>query len=61
MITQEIVNALREAGYTNGWIVNGDEITLWQDEPIESTPPKLGLPDQQNTSSSQIAAPTDPE
>lgn len=45
MISSDIIQALRDAGYTNGWIVNGDEITLWQDETTGDETPKLGLPD----------------
>jgi hypothetical protein len=49
MITSDIIQALRDAGYSNGWIVNGDEITLWQDATNEEAVVKLGLPDHVKT------------
>lgn len=60
MITSEIIQALRDAGYKNGWIVNGDEITLWQDPTDVPAVVKLGLPDHVNTNAPVTDTPSDP-
>ena len=30
MTNQEIVNGLKQLGFFSGWVVNGDQIVLWE-------------------------------
>jgi len=41
METQEIQNGLLQLGFNTGWIVTGDEITLWEN--AEPQPTKAAL------------------
>ena len=45
MIVNALVQALLDAGYTSGWVVEGDNIVLWENETPQPTRAELGLPD----------------
>lgn len=30
MPTEEIVNGLKQLGFNNGWVLNGEEIVIWE-------------------------------
>ncbi len=44
MITNALVQALLDAGFTDGWVVSGEEIVLWENETPQPTRAELGLP-----------------
>jgi len=44
MTTPELVQALLDAGFTDGWVVQGDEIVLWENDAPQPTRKQLGLP-----------------
>jgi len=29
-MADKIINGLKQLGFTNGWVITGDEITLWE-------------------------------
>jgi len=37
MKTQKIVNGLKQLGFNSGWVVNGDEIVLWENSEPQPT------------------------
>ena len=43
---QDIIQLLLEAGFTNGWVVAGDELILWEHE--EEPPAPLVRPTEGN-------------
>jgi hypothetical protein len=43
MIVNALVQALLDAGYTSGWVVQGKEIVLWENETPQPTFEELGL------------------
>jgi len=45
MIIAPLVQALLDAGFTDGWVVQGEEIVLWENETPQPTRAELGLPD----------------
>jgi hypothetical protein len=38
---EEIVNGLKQLGFVSGWVISGEEITLWEN--TESQPSKAQL------------------
>jgi hypothetical protein len=42
MITPPMVQLLLDAGFTNGWVISGDELILWEHE--EDPPAPLVRP-----------------
>lgn len=45
MMNNPLVQALLDAGFPSGWVVEGDEIVLWENETPQPTRAELGLPD----------------
>ena len=37
MATQEIADGLKQLGFDTGWVVTGDEITLWENDAPQPT------------------------
>jgi hypothetical protein len=37
MKNQDIVNGLKQLGFDSGWVVSGDEITLWENPEPQPT------------------------
>lgn len=37
MINKEITNGLRQLGFNSGWVVNGEEIVLWENSEPQPT------------------------
>jgi MOSC domain-containing protein YiiM len=37
MAHQEITNGLKQLGFNSGWVVSGDEITVWENEAAQPT------------------------
>ncbi len=37
MNTQEITNGLKQLGFDSGWVVTGDQITLWENTEPQPT------------------------
>jgi hypothetical protein len=37
MTNQEITNGLKQLGFNSGWVVTGDEITLWENTETQPT------------------------
>ena len=37
MTNQEITDGLQQLGFNTGWVVNGGEITLWENEAAQPT------------------------
>lgn len=56
MIIAPLVQALLDAGFTDGWVVQGDEIVLWENETPQPTRAELGLPDAPSANSSSDPA-----
>jgi len=43
MQTEEIVNGLKQLGFNSGWVVNGNEITLWENESPQPTMQEISV------------------
>jgi hypothetical protein len=37
MAHQEIINGLKQLGFDSGWVLSGDEITLWENDVPQPT------------------------
>lgn len=41
MTHEQIVEALKKLGFNSGWVVTGDEITLWENDAPQPTEAEL--------------------
>ena len=37
MTNEEITNGLMQLGFNSGWVITGNEITLWENEELQPT------------------------
>jgi hypothetical protein len=41
MTTEEIANGLKQLGFNSGWVISGNEITLWEHDAPQPTQDEL--------------------
>jgi len=41
MTTEQIANGLKQLGFTNGWVISGTEIVLWEHDAPQPTQDEL--------------------